>query len=117
MALLDEVKLMLRISHDRLDSEISDLIAAAKNDMERAGVSAVLVTAATDSLVKLAIKTFVMSKMMDSKEKAEGFQESYAYQLDNLRKSAEYNTDPEPDPDPDPDPGEDPGEDEPGGEG
>ena len=38
MAMLDKVKLALRITHSKLDSEINENIDAAKEELERAGV-------------------------------------------------------------------------------
>ena len=55
MAMLDKVKLALRISTDAFDSEITDLIAAAKLDLGIAGVSQ---TDETDALISRAIVTY-----------------------------------------------------------
>ena len=106
MALLDDVKLALRISHNKLDSEIADLISAAREDMRRAGMTATAVMDETSALTNTAIKTFVLARMADNLTEAEGYQKSYVYQLDNLRKSSAYNTEPNEDPDAD-DPGSD----------
>ena len=42
MALLDDMKLALRVTSDAFDAEVATLIDAALYDMERAGVSPVL---------------------------------------------------------------------------
>lgn len=39
MALIDEIKLSMRISHDALDSDISSNIAACQMDMQRVGIT------------------------------------------------------------------------------
>jgi hypothetical protein len=40
MALLDDIKLFLRISHNLLDNEIQTVIASAREELKRAGVKA-----------------------------------------------------------------------------
>lgn len=55
MAMLDKVKLALRISTDAFDSEITDLITAAKLDLGIAGVSQ---KDETDALISRAIVTY-----------------------------------------------------------
>lgn len=100
MALIDDVKLALRISHTKLDGEIADYIASAKEDMIRAGASEARVTAATSKLITTAIKTYVLARMVDSPDMADKYQKAYEYQLDALRKSEDYSGDaPEPNPD------------------
>lgn len=54
MALLDEVKMALRITTDAYDSELTSLIDSAKRDLEIAGVY----TADPNEAVKTAIKTY-----------------------------------------------------------
>lgn len=55
MALLDDVKVALRVSTNAFDSEITDLINAAVSDMGLAGVAN---TDTTDPLVKRAVITY-----------------------------------------------------------
>lgn len=55
MALIDDVKLALRVTTNAFDSEISDLINAAVADMGIAGVSN---SDTTDPLVKRAVITY-----------------------------------------------------------
>lgn len=55
MALLDDVKVALRVSTNAFDSEITDLINAAVADMGLAGVSN---SDTTDPLVKRAVITY-----------------------------------------------------------
>lgn len=90
MALLDDVKVALRITHTRLDSEITALIASAREDMVRAGVDSSLTAADTSNLVTSAIKTYVLARMSDTQALMDGYQKSYEYQLDALRKSSGY---------------------------
>jgi len=58
MAMLDDVKLALRVSHTALDSEINDLIASAREDLILAGVIASKANSSTDALVKRYIVTY-----------------------------------------------------------
>lgn len=55
MAVLDDVKLALRVTTNAFDSELLDLIVAAQNDL---GVAGVTETATNDPLVKRAVITF-----------------------------------------------------------
>ena len=88
MALLDDVKLYLRISHTLLDSEIAVVIASARLEMIRAGVDKTVANATTGEtgLVDQAIKTYVKAYYSEPKD-AEKYSESFKYQLDNLRKT------------------------------
>ena len=53
--MLDKVKLALRISTDAFDSELNDLIEAAKTDL---GIAGVIVQESLDAIVTRAIITF-----------------------------------------------------------
>lgn len=55
MALLDDVKLALRVTTNAYDSEINDLIESAKGDL---GIAGVVLPEPIDSTVKTAIKTY-----------------------------------------------------------
>jgi hypothetical protein len=59
MAMLDDVKIALRVSHTALDTEISDLIAAARQDLLLSGVLSTKTNSNTDPLVKRVIVTYV----------------------------------------------------------
>ena len=58
MAMLDDVKVVLRITHNATDSEINDLIASARQDLLLAGVIASKANSNTDPLVKRYIVTY-----------------------------------------------------------
>lgn len=53
--MLQEVKLALRITTDAFDSELTDLIESAKQDL---GIAGVVVPDNLDSIVKTAIKVY-----------------------------------------------------------
>jgi uncharacterized phage protein (predicted DNA packaging) len=89
MALLDDIKLFLRISHNLLDNEIQTVIASAREELKRAGVKAAIAEsqdAGTKELVEQAIKTYAKAYYAEPKD-AEQYNESFKYQLDNLRKT------------------------------
>ena len=87
MTIFEKVKLALRISHDLLDGEITDVINSAREEMVRAGVSAAVASSDSD-LVDTAIKTYALSYFCGNLTDAEKYMESFMYQLDNLRKSS-----------------------------
>ena len=91
MALLDDVKLALRISHNLLDNEIADVITSARQEMVRAGVNANVVSGKVADypaeLIEKAIKTSALEYYTRDTEEKEGYSESFQYQCDNLRKS------------------------------
>ena len=56
MALLDDVKMALRVSTTAYDSELTDLIESAKLDL---GIAGVVLPSTLDSVCNTAIKTYV----------------------------------------------------------
>lgn len=56
MALIDDVKMALRVTTNAYDNELSGLIESAKKDLEIAGV--VIPESDTDNVVNTAIKTY-----------------------------------------------------------
>lgn len=78
MALLDDVKVSLRLSTDAMDSEVSMLIAAAKADMRRVGVpEEMLDDASMDPYVRCAVTEFVKARFGYDNSEAARFDESY----------------------------------------
>lgn len=86
MTLLEKVKLALRISHNLLDSEITDVIASARQELVRAGVSEDIANGDME-LVETAIKTYALEYYASDTKEAERYSNSFKYQLDCLRKS------------------------------
>lgn len=89
MALFDDVKVALRISHTLLDHEITETMEAARLEMIRSGMSPDKAYA-DEPLVNKAIKTYCQFSFSSDKNMADGYFESWKYQLDNLRKSKGY---------------------------
>ena len=88
--MLDKIKIALRITHSYLDSEIEDCIASAKAEMLRAGISQSAIDN-QDNLIEMAIKTYCLAHYSNNEKMAEGYENSFQYQLENLRKSSDYN--------------------------
>lgn len=93
MALLDDVKLALRISSSAFDSEINDLIEAARADLKLSGVLAEKAEAETpDVLIKRAIVTYVKANFGWDNPDAERLQQSYDMLKAHLTLSIEYTS-------------------------
>lgn len=85
--MLEKVKTALRIKHNALDSDILDSIAAARIELKRAGVNEALADSDDNALITLAIKTYCLAIYSAVESVRKGYDESFRYQLDNLRKS------------------------------
>lgn len=95
MTLLNDVKTSLRISQSAtaFDSEVSDLIAAAKDDLRLAGVLESKVDAADeslDSLVKRAVTVYCKANFGYENPEAERFMQSYNSLKAHLTLSQEF---------------------------
>lgn len=87
MATINEkVKLALRISHNLLDDEISDVIQSGRQEMVRAGVSNEVAESSLE-IVETALKTYALAYYSEPSV-AEKYTDSFKYQLDNIRKSS-----------------------------
>ena len=90
MAILDDVKIRLRISHSKLDSDLSATIEAARHELVRVGVYAEAASSDTDPLIVEAIKTYCQYGFTDDMKEKDGYWNSWTTQVDGLRKSAKY---------------------------
>ena len=86
---LENVKTALRISHNKLDSDILETIAAAKAEMVRAGIIAGAVDYDDPTIVE-AIKTYCKYSYAPDVGIRDGYFTSWQYQLDCIRKTASY---------------------------
>lgn len=118
MAILDDVKMALRINHTSLDTLLTKQIAMARAEMVRNGMSSAVVNDDNNVLITDAIITFCQMRNADSITESEQYTTSWKYQLDCLRKStfAEPNPEPEPEPEPQPDTDSESGETPEGGD-
>lgn len=90
MALLDDVKLALRITSSAFDNEIEGLIEAAKADLRLSGVSDAKVKDENDPLISRAIVVYCKAHFGYDNPEAERFQQSYDMLKAHLTLSAEY---------------------------
>ncbi|MEK4655948.1 MULTISPECIES: head-tail connector protein [Bacillus] len=88
--MLDVIKKALRVSHNALDDEISDLIEAARHDLMLSGVSSAKASVDTDPLIKRAIITYVKANFIPDAKEAERFQLSYNMLRNHLTLAGDY---------------------------
>lgn len=92
MALLDEVKVALRVTSDAFDTEIQGLIEAAKRDLNRVGVDEVLTD--SDPLAKMAVILFAKSRFGYDNSDASRFEDAYRQTVvDILNSPTSYGGD------------------------
>jgi hypothetical protein len=84
--MLDKVKVALRISTDALDSELSDLISAAQQDL---GIAGVIVPEELDAIVSQAIITYCKMSF-GLPEDADRLKRSYDEQKAQLSTATGY---------------------------
>lgn len=89
MAILDDVKTSLRISNTAYDTEITDLINAAKADLILSGVLNAKVID-TDALIKRAVTTYVKADFGWNNPDSAKLKASYDSLKNHLTLSAEY---------------------------
>lgn len=87
--LLDDVKDALRVSGNALDTEIQDLIAAAKADLQLSGVHPSKISD-TDPLIKRAVVVYCKAHFGWAENDADRFERSYTMLKTHLTLSAEY---------------------------
>ncbi|CAM3876428.1 head-tail connector protein [Cohnella lubricantis] len=91
MALLDDVKLALRISSSAFDSEVTDLIDASRADLKLSGVLAVKADAeAPDALIKRAVVTYAKANFGFDNPDADRLRDAYNMLKAHLTLSQEY---------------------------
>jgi uncharacterized phage protein (predicted DNA packaging) len=97
MAMLDDVKKALRISltTTAFDGEVTDLIAAARDDLRLSGTLETKVNDDTDTLIKRAITVYCKANFGYDNADAARFQESYDSIKRHLTLSQEYTVEPE----------------------
>lgn len=86
MAMIDDVKLALRIATDAFDDELSMLVSAAESDL---GIAGVEVPEEYDDIVKVAIITYV-KVMFGNPENADRLKKSYDEQKAQLSMASGY---------------------------
>lgn len=88
MALIDDIKLSLRVTTDALDAEVQAYIDAALYDMERVGVDLDLLTS-DNAFVKTAIIAYCKAQFGYDNSEAHRFDEAYRRIVCDLLNSSE----------------------------
>jgi uncharacterized phage protein (predicted DNA packaging) len=86
----NSVMIALRISHSMFDTEIEDLISAARLDLIQSGISADKANLNNDALIKRAIITYCKAHFLANKDEAERFQNSYDLLKTHLSLADDY---------------------------
>lgn len=90
-SLFEAVKTILHITvSGHYDAQINDMIAEAKRELTRSGVSELVATDEENELVRSAIKTYCQMMSTEDPNRRDMFSESFTYQQDCLRKSEGY---------------------------
>ncbi len=89
MALLDDVKMALRVTTQAYDAELNDLIESAKIDL---GIAGVIIPTGNDTVVNTAIKTYCkMNFGTPNPANWEVLKKSYDEQKAQLSTSSDYS--------------------------
>lgn len=88
MALIDDVKKVLRVSTTAFDTEIGDLITAAKADLDISGIDSIV---ETDPLIKRAVITYCKAYFGYDNPDADRLAEAYLSLKKHLAISADYH--------------------------
>ncbi len=94
MALIDDIKDYLRVSGNDLNTEITDLINAAKADLLLAGILTAKVNDDTDALIRRAVSVYCKANFGYDNQDADRFQKSYDLLKAHLSMAVDYNTEP-----------------------
>lgn len=91
--MLQDIKDALRVSGTSLDTEIQDLIDAAKADLQLSGVSEAKVNDSTDPLIKRAIIVYCRAHFDYDDKAADRLLQSYVMLKSHLTLTEEYSAD------------------------
>ncbi len=92
MLIINDIKTALRISNMAFDTEIQDLIDAAKADLMLSGIAEAKTNDVMDPLIKRAIITYVKANFGWNNPDAEKLQQSYNMLKTHLSLSKEYTS-------------------------
>jgi len=92
MVLLDDVKTALRITNAAFDTEILNLIEAARDDLMLAGVTPLKANDDTDPLIKRAIVTYCKANFGVDNHDADRLLKSYEMLKMHLALAEDYNS-------------------------
>lgn len=94
MAMLDDVKTALRLSGTDLDTEVSDLISTARQDLILSGVLSSIANLDNNALIKRAIILYVKTHFGWDNPEADRFQTAYDTLKRHLTLSEDYTVEP-----------------------
>jgi len=89
--MLDDIKILLRITTTAFDTEINDLISAARQDLVLSGVDSTKANDDTDPLIKRAISLYCKANFGFDNPDADRLQQSYNLLKMSLALSSDYN--------------------------
>lgn len=92
MSMLEDIKIILRVSSSAFDPEITMLINAARADMKRVGVNTEFVEKDDEPLVKQAIACYCKARFGFDNDDADLFERSYRQSVADMLNSSDYNT-------------------------
>jgi len=92
MAILDDVKIALRITNTAFDTEILNLIEAARYDLILAGVTTLKANDDTDPLIKRAIVAYCKTNFGFDNPDADRLLKSYEMLKMHLALAEDYNS-------------------------
>lgn len=90
MAMIDDVKIALRITSGAFDGEIADLIAAARQDLVLSGVLSIKANSNTDPLIKQAVVTYTKAHFGYGNKDAPRLEMAYNLLKMHLTLSGDY---------------------------
>ena len=85
--MLDKVREALRITHNKLDDELQDVISACKTDLKIAGITKV---DDDDPLIQQAVKTYAKAEYEQDVNKANRLSQAYVSLKISLSLCGEY---------------------------
>lgn len=89
--MLEAAKRAVRIQNAAFNEEITDLIAAARQDLIQSGVSSVMAKKDDDPLIKRAVILYVKANFGYDNPDADRFQNSYTMLKQHLSLAGDYN--------------------------
>lgn len=86
--MLEDIKLALRITHDKIDNDLEQMEKTVKSDLLRAGAKPEVIVD-ENPLVRRIIIIYCKRELTSSVEKRDRFHQAYEQMLDEIRKSGD----------------------------
>jgi hypothetical protein len=96
MALIDDIKVSLRVTSIEFNTEITDLINAARVDLALAGIDQTKTNDDSDPLIKRAITVYCKAFFGYDNPDADRFAKCYEMLKQHLALASDYNLLPDP---------------------